>query len=200
MDPILSKKLEKNIGKYSWFKVFTKRVYLPLIAIQLVTAGGVTVEQLALIAIITAITQAILQVPTGYVADAYGNKFAIITGCTIAAISPLFYIFKPDFVGGLLAALFFAIGISFLSGATEAFMHDTLVALGKEKNYTKVMGRSQSYGLIGNVILLIAVPATYAINNNIPFYLGFVSLLIMLCIAISFTHPPKETHRKKKIR
>ena len=198
MDSILTKKLEKNIGKYSWFKVFTKRVYLPLIAVQLVAEGGVTVRQLALIAVITAITQAVLQLPTGYIADAYGNRIAIITGCAIAAISPLFYIFKPDFVGGLLAALFFSTGISFLSGAIETFMHDTLVALGKEKEYSKVMGRSQSYGLIGNVVLLIAVPATYAINKNIPFYLGFASLLIMLFLAISFTYPPRKTFKKNQ--
>jgi len=33
------------------------------------------------------------------------------------------------------------------------------------------------------------VPATYAINHNLPFLLGFISLLIMLGIAINFTYP-----------
>jgi len=76
-------------------------------------------------------------------------------------------------------------------------MHDTLIELKKGDEYSKVMGRSQSYGLIGNVILLIAVPATYAINKNIPFVIGFASLLIMVALAISFTYPEDETHKKK---
>jgi MFS family permease len=198
MDKALRARLEKNIGKYSWFKIFTKRVYLPLIAVQLVTVGGVTVRQLAIIAIATSLVQVILQLPTGYVADRYGNRTALIIGSLLAALSPLFYIFSPNFIGGLLAALLFFSGFSFQSGAVEAFMHDTLVALGKEKEYSKVMGRSQSYGLIGNVILLVIVPATYTINKTLPFIIGFISLLIMLWLSISFTYPEHETHTNKK--
>ena len=81
--------LEKNIGKYSWFKIFTKRVYLPLIAIQLVNVGKVTVEEIALIAAITSVVTVLLQLPTGYIADKLGNKFAIMLGAVISAISPL---------------------------------------------------------------------------------------------------------------
>lgn len=192
------KQLEKNIIKYSWFKVFTKRVYLPLIAIQLVNVGKVTIEEIALIAVITSIVTVILQLPTGYIADKLGNKFAIILGASIASVSPLLYIFMPNFTGGLLASLLFFGGYSFQAGAIEAFMHDTLVALKREKDYSKVMGRAQSYGLIGNVVLISLVPATYAIHHNLPFVLGFISLLVMLWLAISFTYPVDESDRKAK--
>lgn len=198
MEATYKKQLEQNIGKYSWFKVFTKRVYLPLIAIQLVTVGKVTVQQLAIIAIVTSLVQVVLQLPTGYIADKWGNKVAIVLGSSITAVSPLFYIFMPNFLGGLLAAVLFFGGYSFQSGAIEAFMHDTLVALGKESEYSKVMGRAQSYGLIGNVVLISLVPATYSINNNLPFALGFISLLIMLWLAVSFTYPKNHSDKKKK--
>jgi MFS family permease len=192
------KKLERNIIKYSWFKVFTKRVYLPLIVIQLVNVGGVTVKEIALIAIITSVVQALLQLPTGYIADKFGNKFAIVFGATIITVSPLFYIFMPNFIGGLLASLFFFGGFAFQSGAIEAFIHDTLVALRRENEYSKIMGKAQSYGLIGNVVLISIVPATYAINHNLPFILGFISLLVMLWLAISFTYP--TNHQTKEVK
>lgn len=198
MEQTYKQQLERNIGKYSWFKVFTKRVYLPLIAIQLVSVGEVTVQELAIIAIVTSIIQVILQLPTGYIADKWGNKLAIVLGCAISATSPLFYIFMPNFIGGMLAAVLFFGGYAFQSGAIEAFMHDTLEALGKENEYSKVMGRAQSYGLIGNVVLISLIPATYAINNNLPFAIGFVSLLIMLWLAISFTYPKHESEVKGK--
>ena len=173
-------------------------MYLPLIAIQLVSVGKVTVQQLAIIAIAASVIQAVLQLPTGYIADKWGNKIAIVLGCAITAVSPLFYIFMPNFVGGMLAAILFFGGYSFQSGAIEAFMHDTLVALGKEQEYSKVMGRAQSYGLIGNVVLISLIPATYSINHNLPFAIGFVSLLIMLWLAVSFTYPKNSSETKNK--
>lgn len=191
--------LEKNIGKYSWFKVFTKRVYLPLIAIQLVNEGGVTVAQLAVIATVTSLVNLVLQVPTGYIADKWGNRRAILIGASISAVSPLLYVFMPNFWGGLIASVMFFGGYAFQGGAIESFIHDTLIALKKEKQYAKVMGRAQSYGLIGNVVLIAAVPATYSINKNLPFILGFVSLLAMFFLAASFTFPKVAKHKKKKL-
>lgn len=190
MDQIYRRQLERNIVKYAWFKIFTKRVFLPLIAIHLVNVGGVTVGQLAFIAGAVAISQLLLQIPTGYVADKWGNRRAILAGTAISSISPLFYIFMPNFTGGLLAALIFFGGYAFQSGAIEAFMHDTLVALGKDRQYARIMGRAQSYGLIGNTVLLALVPATYAIDQNLPFIIGSISLLGMTVLAASFTFPP----------
>ncbi len=181
--------LEKNIARYSWYKIFTKRVYLPLITIQLVNVGNVTIEQLAIIVIISTIVQAVLQLPGGYLADRWGNRKTVILGAAIAVTSPLFYAFMPNFMGGLIASVLFFGGYAFQSGAIEALMHDTLVALKREREYAKVLGRAQAYGLAGNVILLILVPATYPIDYRLPFILGFISLLAMLILTISLTSP-----------
>lgn len=187
--------LKRNIVKYSWYKIFTKRLYLPLIAIQLVNVGKVSLEEIALIASITSIVSFILQMPGGYLADKWGNKNAVVFGAAIAMFSPLFYIFMPNFWGGLFASLLFFGGYAFQGGAIEAFIHDTLKAMGREKEYSKVLGRAQTYGLLGNVVLIAAVPATYSINTNLPFILGFISLLIMTILVASFT-PPKAASDK----
>ena len=192
MDVSYRSRLEKNIGKYSWYKIFTKRVYLPLITIQLVNVGKVTVEELAIIVIVSSIVQGLLQMPAGYVADKIGNRKSIILGALIAVPSPLFYAFMPDFTGGLIASVLFFGGYAFQSGAIESFIHDTLLALDKEKSYAKVMGHAQTYGLIGNIVLVALVPLTYPIDHRLPFIIGFFSLLAMLWLTISFEHPKRE--------
>lgn len=193
------KQLEKNIIKYSWYKIFTKRVYLPLITIQLVNVGKVTLEELAIIVVISSIVQAVLQMPAGYIADKIGNRKSIILGASVAVTSPLFYAFMPNFWGGLIASVLFFGGYAFQSGAIEAFMHDTLIALKREKDYAKVMGRAQTYGLVGNIILIALIPATYPINHALPFIIGFFSLLVMLWLTFSFEHPKAtETSVTKK--
>ena len=199
MDASYRSRLEKNIGKYSWYKIFTKRVYLPLITIQLVNVGKVTLEELAIIVVISSIIQAVLQMPAGYIADKIGNRKSIILGASIAVTSPLFYAFMPNFWGGLIAAVLFFGGYAFQSGAIEAFIHDTLIALDREKDYAKVMGRAQTYGLVGNIILIALIPALYPINHALPFIIGFFSLLIMLWLTFSFEHPKaQETTVSKK--
>lgn len=195
MDPVLTHKLEQNIRKYSWYKIFTKRVYLPLITIQLVNIGHVTLKELAIIAIVSSVVQALLQMPAGYIADKIGNRKSIILGASIAVGSPLPYIFLPNFWGGLLASVLFFGGFAFQSGAIEAFIHDTLIALNKEKDYAKVMGRAQTYGLAGNILLVALVPLTYAIHQSLPFIIGILSLAVMLWLTISFEHPPSEEHK-----
>lgn len=192
MNSAYQRKLERNIPKYAWYKVFTKRLYLPLITVQLVSAGNVTVAELAIIAVASSLTQAVLQLPTGYFADRFGNKAALITGAAISAPSPLLYVFMPDFWGGLTASVMFFGGYAFQSGAIEAFMHDTLKSLNRDSEYSKIMGRSQSYGLLANIVLIALVPATYAVHPSLPFLIGFVSLLVMLCLVISFTYPTQE--------
>lgn len=187
------KSLEKNIIKYSWYKVFTKRIYLPVITIQLVNVGMVTLEELALMVIISSLVYATLQMPAGYLADKIGNRKSIILGAAISLPSPLFYAFMPDFWGGLVAAILFFGGWAFQSGAIESFMHSSLGALGREKEYSKVMGRAQTYSLLGNIVLIASVPATYGIHPTIPFVIGFFSQLAILLLTISFIHPPIDT-------
>lgn len=195
MNAFYKTKLEQNIRKYSWYKIFTKRVYLPLITIQLVNVGQVTLKELAIIAIVSSVVQALLQMPAGYIADKIGNRKSIILGSSIAVVSPLLYAFMPSFWGGMIASILFFGGYAFQSGAIEAFVHDTLIALRKEKDYAKVMGRAQTYGLVGNILLVTLVPLTYAVHHTLPFILGTLSLLAMLGLTISFEHPPSKEHK-----
>ncbi len=60
------------------------------------------------------------------------------------------------------------------------------------------MGRAQSYGLLGNIVLVSLVPLTYQINNKLPFIIGFICLFISCLIASSFTNPPQRESARKE--
>lgn len=197
----MAKTLEGNITKYNIYKIFTKRVFLPLIAILLVDDGHLSLAQLGIIASVTALTQIILEVPTGYIADKWGHKKSIVFGSLLSAISVLPYIFYINFLGALIALVTFFVGYAFTSGALQALMHESLLALKREKEYTEIMGRAQSYGLLGNVVLVSLIPLTYSLNHKLPFILGFVCLLISYLVAVSFVQPIRSfeniEHNKK---
>lgn len=186
----MQSKLEGNILKFNYYKIFTKRVFLPLIAIFLIDQGGVTLEQIALMASITAIAQFVMEIPSGYIADRFGHKRSLVFGSFIGAFSVLPYIFFPGFIGGLIASVLFFSGYSFVSGTMQAFMHETLLGLGRDREYSEIMGKGQSFGLIGNVILISLVPLTYTLHPKLPFVIGFLCLFIAFLIVLSFAEPP----------
>lgn len=184
--------LESNIAKYCLFRIFTKRTFLPLIAIYLIDYGGVTLEEIAVIWSITALVSLLLEIPAGYIADWIGHRKALILGTAIAAISVLPYIFMPNFYGAMVASILFFGGYAFLSGTIQAFIHETLLALKREHEYSRIMGMAQSYGLLGNVVLIILVPMTYVIDPVLPFILGFLCLAANCGVAWSFVSPPER--------
>lgn len=191
---MFSNTLEGNILKYNLYKTFTKRVFLPLIAVYLTTIGNVTLIQLGIIASITAVASLVMEIPTGYFADKIGHKKSLLVGSFITAISPLFYILIPNFTGGILGSVLFFIGSSFTQGAIQVFIHETLVGLNRDQDYVKIMGKAQSYGLIGNMILIAIIPLTYSIHPSLPFIAGFICLFISFLLVLSFKNP--DVHLK----
>ena len=192
------KRLERNIPLYYVFKIFTKRVYLPLIALFLVNDAQLTLAEIAVIASITTIAQMFLDLPTGYIADRWGHKKAIALGTFAASLSPLAYLAFPNFSGGLAASLLFFGGWSFVSGAAQAFIHDTLKVLNRAHEYSKLMGRAQGFGLLGNVLLITIVPLTWGIDHRLPFLIGFFSTFTTFILALCFTIPRVEHDIAKK--
>lgn len=195
---MFSNTLEGNILKYNLYKIFTKRVYLPLIAIYLTTIGNVTLAQLGVIASITAIASLVMEVPTGYFADKFGHKKSLLLGSLVCLISPIFYLITPNFIGGILGSVLFFIGASFAQGAIQVFIQETLISLNKEKEYVKIMGKAQSYGLIGNTILIAVIPLTYSIHPSLPFIAGFICLFIAFLLVLSFKEPNSHIEIKDK--
>jgi len=186
---MFSNTLEGNILKYNLYKTFTKRVHLPLISVYLTTIGNVTLAQLGIIASITAITSLAMEIPTGYFADKFGHKKSLLLGSFICAVSSLFYLIIPNFIGGVLGSVLFFIGASFTQGAIQVFIQETLISLKREQDYVKIMGKAQSYGLIGNTILIAIIPLTYSIHPSLPFIAGFICLFVAFLLVLSFKEP-----------
>lgn len=182
---------ERNVFLYGILKIFTKRVFLPVLTIYLVTVGHLTIPQIGILASVSAIVSLLSEVPTGYFADRLARRTALIMCGILAGIGTLFYAFWPQFPGAVVATVFDALGYSFLSGAAEALIHDTLVALKREHEYPKVAGRAQSFGLMGNVVLVALIPLSYPINPRLPFWFGTLAYLLLIGAALAITEPPR---------
>lgn len=186
--------LTHNVRVYGWIRMFMMRVYLPLVAIYLVEVGHLSLAQLGILGSIAAITSLVLNVPTGYLADKWTRKAAIMTGATALALGSLIYALFPSFKGAIVATFAEAMGYAIISGAGEAMMHDTLLAMGRADHYVQTVGRAQAFGLTGNIVLVGLVPLTYGVNKHLPFLLGTLASVCFLCVASTLIEPPRPKH------
>src|SRR5688572_10799893 len=72
----------------------------------------------------------VLEVPTGWLADRIGHRTSLIAGSLVQVAGMLAFWFAGDAMGLLVASLLVALGDAFRSGADEALIYRTCVALG----------------------------------------------------------------------
>ncbi len=184
--------LERNLRLYGWVKLLAMRVYLPVTAVYLVEVGQLTLAQIGFLGTVAAITTLVSTIPTGYFADRFTRKASLQTGTIALTLSTLIYVVAPHFSGAIVATILAFLGYSFLSGANEALIHDTLAEMGRPDSYVKVVGRAQSFGLVGNIGLVGLIPLTYALDKRLPFILGTVASLAFAGVVARMVEPPRH--------
>lgn len=90
----------------------------------------------------------------------------------------------------ILGGAFLSLSHAFHSGTGSAFMHETLRALGREKEYSKVMGKASSLGFAIPVVLMVLVPFLVDISYKLPFLVGLILDAIGLIVSFSLIKPP----------
>jgi MFS family permease len=96
-----------------------------------------------------------LEVPTGAVADFLSRKLSILLGALVITLGALVYGSIPNFYMFLGGEFLFASGFALLSGASEAWLYDTLVEQGQEERVKNLIGTAHSFHLAG---MLVAAP------------------------------------------
>lgn len=185
----VKQKLERNIALFGFYKIFTKRIFLPLTTIYASQQVGLNIQQIGIIAALSSLVGLVSDAPTGYWADNHGRKRSSQTGALLAAFGTLTYVFSNSFWGILVAGLVTSLGYSFLFGSMEALIHDSLVILKREHDYSKIASRAQSMGLVANAFFVATIPLLYPIDRRLPFVAGFLAYMTLFCIACMLYEP-----------
>lgn len=141
-------------------------------------ANGLTQAEIATLLSVFMVTYALLEIPTGGIADTFGHKTAVFFGIVSMAISSLVTALSSNFYMFLIAMLLAALGFALNSGAYSALIHDILNKLGKNEEFTKIYGRMGSMFLIGPLIASPFMSLIYTGNIRYPYILAFVLLVI----------------------
>jgi MFS family permease len=98
----------------------------------------------------------LLEVPTGRFADRFGHRRSLIVGSVVQTIGMLVCWLGEGIPGLLAASLCVALGDTFRSGADQALLYESCVAVGEPERFQEIEASSHTLELIGLVGMMLA--------------------------------------------
>jgi len=154
--------------------------------------NGLTIADLFIIQSIYSVTIAIIEIPSGYVADVLGRKNSMIIGTFFGVLGMVVYSYSFGFEGFLIAALCLGVGQSFISGSDTAIMYDSLLQLNRTKDFIKLEGRTISMGNFAEALAFIAGGLLAEISLRTPFYYQIGIAFVGFIVAILLVEPTMQ--------
>ncbi len=90
-----------------------------------------------------------LEIPTGIVADRFGRRISVSLGCLLFGADMLFYGLDAGYALLFVGEFLGAVGMTLMSGAEEALLYDTLVAIGEQDRARHYFSRAGAAGTFG---------------------------------------------------
>lgn len=139
----------------------------------------------------------IMEVPSGAIADMIGKRKTIIAGMVLASTGfltmGLANSIVPLWIGFLLAQA----GWAFYSGAAEALAYDSLVDVGKQEQFDKLISANSGLSTITTIVATLLGGLMYVLHFRST-HLGMgVGYLLAGLVATGLTEPKNDTEKFK---
>jgi MFS family permease len=157
--------------------------------------GGINLTQILILQSWFMLWTLLLEIPSGAFADYLGRKQSLILACVVNMAGAIVYGSVPNFFVFMFGEILWAISAALLSGASEAFVYDTLEKIGESKKSKEVFGRISGLGLAG---IMIAAPIGSILGAEFDLRVPMLSLVAPFAVAslIALTFKEPKTDRK----
>lgn len=184
----MNRSLQNNIRAiYAMGFCHSFMVVIPVF-VPLLQGHGLSMSQVLQTQALFALTIALCEVPSGYIADMWGRRQAILLGSALNAVGFLSLLWADTFLDFLLYEIILGVGFSMISGADLALLYDTEVYLqeqgiaggaGAGKSLSRLIAieaaASGIAGVVASVLLLWSmdgVVMVQAFTGLLPLLLG----------------------------
>ncbi len=178
------------------------------IFVPLLQGHGLSMNQVLQTQALFALTVALFEVPSGYVADLWGRRRAMIAGGAISALGFLCLLQAHSFADFLIYEAVLGIGVSLVSGADLALLYDTEVYLqerglpggaGAGKSLSRLIAveaaASGIAGVVASLLLLWSLQTVVLAQAVI----GLLPLLLSLAL-VEVPRPAVESQHQGNAR
>ena len=164
---------------------------MPVVAL-FYTDNGLNDFDIFLLQAVYSFSVALLEIPSGYMADVIGRKKSLVIGSVLGCLGFAIYSFSSGFYGFLVAEIVLGVGGSFISGSDSAMLYESLAAMKKKEWYFRLEGQITS---LGHFAETVAALGGGAIAVWLSYRAVYVSQTVIAAIAIPaaiyLVEPPK---------
>ncbi|MYE32973.1 MAG: MFS transporter [Chloroflexi bacterium] len=169
--------------------------------VYLIEDRGLTLGQVLLLEAVVFGAVVIAEVPTGVIADRYTRRLSLLLGSLFSALAFVVFGLASSIELLMGSYVLFAIGGALMSGADEAFLYDSLRAVGRSEEFAGVFGRFNARMTVGIAVFTVAgglmviwTPLSW------PIVLSGVLALVAAGFALLLVEPPRARSDQSFLR
>lgn len=155
---------------------------------------GLTFREFLLGEAAFAVTIVLLDVPAGWISDVWQRKHTMALGLLFEIFGFSCLLLAHSFFMAMLAQVLIGVGISLCNGTNTAILYDSLLSVGREKEYRKREGRRQALCFYTIAASGVVGAAVYPLHHQIPQIMCIMALLGALVIVCMIDEP--ERHKR----
>ena len=165
---------------------------MPIVAL-FYNANGLSDFDIYLLQAIYSVSVAVMEIPSGYMADIVGRRTTLILGSILGLSGYIIYSFSYSLSSFLCAEIILGIGGSFISGADSAMLFDSLAAVRRKHRYLQFEGRITSLGNFAETAAAICGGVIAAILGYRAVYIAQAAIAALAIPAsIMLLEPPRQ--------
>jgi MFS family permease len=173
------------LRNYYLTSFFYKFVFAHAIYTVFFYIHGLSVFQISLLMSWEALAAALLEIPTGALADSWSRRKMLLIAPLFKAFCLVTWFFaQGNFYLYALGLFFSALGSSLVSGTTEALLYDSLIYAGNKDDYEKLSGRKKSYQWIA--ISLSSISGGFIAGYKLDWAIAFSVVPLMFSALFAF--------------
>ncbi len=188
----------RNLRLYPFFYFFHDlQFWLAIWIVFVVEDVGLSYSQLGFIAPAFYIITSFGQAPAGALADRFGRVAVIRISLVIFIGFLIWFAFAGGVLQAVLAWSLWGTAMVLITGADSAFLHDSLQALGRAREFERQAGRAFAVRSLAMVLATFGGGAIAGlIGSQATVLCGAIGSAIALLIALRFREPPRATARR----
>ncbi|MFQ5981684.1 MAG: MFS transporter [Candidatus Heimdallarchaeota archaeon] len=165
----------RTINLYYLFIFVRSLSFLWPVWVLLLNDRGYDIFIITLLDVIFFVTMALTEIPTGTVADKISRKLSLLVGVLLYSIGIIIFALASDLWSTIVAYIIWATGMTFWSGADQAFLYDSLKHFSMEEDYQRVYGQSLFLGGVATALASIIGGLLGSFDLRLPVLLTAVA-------------------------
>ncbi len=178
--------IESNLWKYFLIIFTNRRNFIPILSVYYLTLPNTHANEIGLFTGIGYFAAMVMQMPSGWIADHYGQKNTLIFAKILIIFSSIFYLVADNFYVFTLGSICMSLGLeAFSSWTTASFLKWTLEKLGRWNEFKKISSRISGDVALYSILFIVGLPLLTEIDIRLPLFIGLFIDIIGLLIALS---------------